>query len=82
MEVTSASYVKRLTRRKAQIELVIDDHLDFLHGAHQMRLFTEKGVTYQQKLAWLFKQQLYFDCQDRAHQARPDTLRVRMQTIT
>ena len=82
VEFTKESYVKKLTRRKGQIELVIDDHLDFLHGAHQMRLFTEKGVTYQEKLAYLFKQQLYFDCQDPTHHTRKDTLRVRMQTIT
>lgn len=61
VEFTRESYIKKLTRRKEQIELVIDDHLDFLHGPHQMRLFTARGATYPEKLAYLFKQQLYFD---------------------
>ena len=62
VELTKASYVKKMARRKQQIELVIDDHLEFLHGKHQMHLFANKEVTYQEKLAYLFKQQLYFDC--------------------
>lgn len=84
VQFTRESYVKMLTRRKRQIELVIDDHLDFLHGAHQMELKDGPfaGVTYQAKLAYLFKQQLYFDCQDPTHRSRRETLRLRMQTIT
>lgn len=74
---------------------MIDDHLIFLHGEHNLVKHFEYDATdpdsgeqfrahvpYSEKLAYLLKQMLYFDCTNPDHHDRPETLRMRMQTIT
>ena len=89
---TVDSTKEKLQTRVEQIVKVIDDHLIFLHGQHNMHFFEytqeidgeskKVAIPPMEKLAYLFQQQLYFDCKDVAHHKRLDTLRMRMQTIT
>jgi len=84
-----------LEKRVSEIEKVIDDHLIFLHGEPNLIRHFEYDATdpvtgekfrahvpYSEKLSYLLKQQNYFGCTNPDHAVRPETLRMRMQTIT
>lgn len=69
-----------LKKRVSEIEKVIDDHLIFLHGEPNLirhfeydAIDADTGekfrahVPYSEKLSYLLKQQLYFNCTNPDH---------------